>query len=239
MVAGKTYDGQAHIFPLFPLGRACLPDWRALLSGGRIVYPVSEQNLNIFPEAEFVRTWSDSDSDYLYVTEEMAVLSGRDRRTKRTQARRFEDRWTPHVSDIDDNNTADALSVLDQWQADVRKPWADTDYRACEEGLQFRRDLNLQGIIIYAEDRPVGFLLASRTAADGLAVHFAKGGRAYAGVFPFMFRTFAERMRHTSGILNFEQDLGNPGFRQSKRAFGPMGQLRKYRIALKPEERTE
>jgi len=65
--------------------------------------------------------------------------------------------------------------------------------------------------------------------ADGSRiVHYAKGRRAYAGAYPWMFAHYAAQ----AGVarINFEQDLGKPGFAQAKRAFAPAAKLRKFRL---------
>jgi hypothetical protein len=232
-IAGRTYDDAICVTPLFSLERAGFAVCAHLLDGGRSLYPVMESELGLFPAETFEISWSEADSDYLYSVEAMAALEGRARRNKRAQALRFAEVWNPRLEAIDMSNLSDAIAVLDNWLGDISKPWAETDYQACREGLALWRELELSGLLVYAGDRSAGFVLASTLADGSIAVHFAKGGRMYDGIFPFMFRAFAERLNSQCAVLNFEQDLGNPGFRQAKRAFAPAGLLRKYRVRLR------
>jgi uncharacterized protein len=62
-------------------------------------------------------------------------------------------------------------------------------------------------------------------------VHFAKGKRGYPGVFPHLFSRFAGMYGYRFDRLNFEQDLGKPGFRQAKHSHGPSGFLHKHRLS--------
>jgi hypothetical protein len=232
-VEGRTYDGTRHLLPLFDPVTASPEALRRLLRGGRVLYPVSEETTLALAAQGFVAAWNDADSDYFYNAEAMSELEGA--RAKRSQARKFEREWNPEVRDVEGSTLADAQCVLDRWQADVDKPWAQTDYEACAEALGLRDQLGMFGLVTYAKGEPAGLVLTSEAADGTVVVHFAKGGRAFDGVFPYMFRELARRVKSSSRCLNFEQDLGNPGFRQSKRAFAPAAWLRKYRVGLQGE----
>ena len=103
--------------------------------------------------------------------------------------------------------------------------------RACREGIERHRDLGLFGLVVFVSAEPVGFVLVSEVTGAAV-VHFAKGKRAFPGVFPYMFRLLAQTLGARFPVLNFEQDLGIPGLRQSKRAFAPKQRLRKYRVTM-------
>jgi hypothetical protein len=168
----------------------------------------------------------DADADYLYAAGRLAALKGGALKRKRSQAKGFQAGVNPVAVPLD---TALAQAVLDGWLADVGRDSALTDYAACREALVQRDALELEGLLVLSGDgTPLGFLLASALADGCKAVHFAKGRRAQAGVYPWMFARFAA----TAGVarLNFEQDLGKPGFAQAKRAFDPIARLAKYRL---------
>ena len=113
--------------------------------------------------------------------------------------------------------------------ADVGRAPAATDYHECREALAWRAALRLEGwMAVLGSGEPVAFLLAGPEVAGTRIVHFAKGRRAHAGAYPWLFAQFAAVCG--AARLNFEQDLGNPGFAQAKRALAPAGQLRKYRL---------
>ena len=136
----------------------------------------------------------------------------------------------PRVEPIDGAAAERAAAlVLDQWLADVAKPWAATDYAACREAIGSRKALGLFGLIVFVGAAPGGFVLASEVAPDMAAIHFAKGLRSLDGIFPWMFRRFAQGHARYAW-LNFEQDLGHPGFRQAKRSYRPARLQRKFRL---------
>ena len=226
-VLGETYDGEAVAVPLFDPVAAPVDEVRALLGPSRRLYPVEASWAGHLVDL-YTADWNDADSDYVYDAARMRGLTGL--KVRRSQADRFEAAANPRVQPID--TPADeraALAVLDQWLADVAKPWAATDYAACREAIEMRAALGLFGLVVFAGREPGGFVLASEIAPDMAAVHFAKGLRSLDGVFPYMFRRFAQDHPRCDW-LNFEQDLGHSGFRQAKRSYRPARMQRKYRL---------
>lgn len=228
-VSGRTYDGVQVVLPLFDVQGADASVLRRLLGPDRWLYPFAESQIQTFGD-HFVSAWNDDDSDYIYDAERMRSFAGL--KTRRQQLRRFEASAGISVRPLDNAAAAaDAQIILDRWQADAAKLWAATDYAACAQALAQRDRLGLFGLIVAVAGDPAGFVLASRISSDMAVVHFAKGLRRYDGVFPFMFRTFA--LAHPDLTrLNFEQDLGNPRFRQSKRSYRPVHMARKFRLRL-------
>jgi hypothetical protein len=225
-LSGQTYDGARQLTPLIALSRSEQLEAAAHLASGAVLYPIAET------DAQGLATTSNpADSDYLFEATDLASLRGEARKGRRNLRNQFRRAMGPRDEVLDARNAAAALVVLDGWIADVAKPWAQTDYVACREALDLQAALGLEGLISYTSaGEPAGFLLA--TVRRGVAiVHFAKGRRTLLGVFPHLFSRFAEiaaaRVKH----LNFEQDLGNPGFRQSKRAYGPVSLLGKHRLS--------
>ena len=227
---GSTYDGQEAALPLFDLDAAPVDQVKALLGPSRQLYPVGEARAAAVAD-RYEGGWSEADSDYVYDAARMRGLTGL--KVRKAQADRFEATATPRVQPI--TGTADdraAVAVLDQWLADVAKPWAATDYAACREAIEKREALGLFGLLVFAGREPGGFVLASEVAPDMAAIHFAKGLRSLDGVFPYMFRRFAQDHSQYAWV-NFEQDLGHPGFRQAKRSYRPARMQHKFRLRLR------
>jgi hypothetical protein len=226
-VAGAAYDGEEIAVPLFDLAAADVGEVRALLGPGRRLYPVEEGRAAALAD-RYAGAWSEADSDYVYDAARMRTLAGL--KTRRQQADRFEAVAGPEIVPIArPAETAMAAGVLDQWLADVAKPWAATDYAACREALELREPLGLFGLLVLAGGVPGGFVLASEIAPDMAAIHFAKGLRSLDGVFPYLFRQFARDFPQYD-LINFEQDLGHAGFRQAKRSYAPVRLQHKLRL---------
>lgn len=227
-IAGLTYDGARHLIPLFDLRDQPPEALLARLAGRDCYFPVPEEWLAGLEPGRFAVTHNEADSDYLYAAAGMRALAGSGRRDRRNQALRFEQDRAPTTCEIGDD-LAGAAEVLDGWLADVGKDRGETDWAEAHAALERWAELGLVGRVVRtAAGEPAGFVLAS-VLDDCAIVHFAKGRRRLDGVYPWMFRDFA-RSRPELAWLNFEQDLGNPGFRRNKRGFAPDAFVHKYRV---------
>jgi hypothetical protein len=225
---GRTYDGEETATPLFDLAAAPVEAVREILGEGRRIYPVDEVRASALGEL-YEGGWSDADSDYVYDAARLRTLAGL--KDRLSQAERFAAEAEPRIEPIESAAALRAAyRVLDLWLEESAKPWAATDYAACCEALDLREALGLFGLMVFAGRAPVGFVLASALNDDMAAVHFAKGLRSPVGIYPFMFRAFA-RWKTNLLWVNFEQDLGHPGFRQAKRSYRPVRMQRKFRLA--------
>lgn len=225
-ISGTTYDGERHALPLGPLApnRAL-----SLLAHADCIYPLDEQEaITLCANAPLVMDFNPADSDYLYEAGNLARLVGA--KKKRAQAREFERKAMPMIKVLDRHTIDDAKVVLEGWMMDVMRPQEATDIAECHDALGLMAELKLSGLVIFAEEAPVGLLIAGEGYDSERVIHFAKGRRQYAGVYPWMFSHFARQVG--TGWINFEQDLGNVGLTQSKRAFAPASQRHKFRVRL-------
>jgi hypothetical protein len=226
-ITGRTYDGADIVIPLFDVETTDPVAVRRLLGPDGWLYPLAENPAERLSDRYETR-WNDDDSDYVYAAERMRSFAGL--KVRRQQLRKFEALGPVSVHRIETvSDDAEAKVILGQWQADVAKPWAATDYAACAEAIEARAALGLFGLVTEVSGEPAGFVLASAISPQMAVIHFAKGLRRYDGVFPFMFRAFAREFSQFDW-LNFEQDLGNPRFRQAKRSYRPARMGRKFRL---------
>lgn len=217
-VSGRAYDGTRLILPLFPLAEASPAELAGLLGEDGWLYPFTPD-----AAAALGPGWAQSadpgDADYIYRRERLATLAGS--HDRRRQAERFAGEGPVSTLALDAPGAVEiGRAVLDEWLAGSGKAAPATDHAACAEALDRLDALGLFGLVVLRGGAPAGLVIASAPWPDMAIVHFAKGVRAMAGVYPWMFAKLAQAQTRADWI-NFEQDLGNPGFRQAKRAFGP------------------
>jgi hypothetical protein len=227
-VTGTTYDGVRHALPLGPLDAAALP---AIAAIAACIYPLAEGEARQLAAASALAlSYNSDDSDYLYDAVRLSTLAGA--KTKAQQARAFEAAASPRLAPLEAIGPEAAYGILDLWLRQSGRAPKATDSAACREAIACAPELGLQGMAVIAEGRPSGFLLAGPARNGVRVVHFAKGRRDQAGLYPWMFARFAAVCG--AKILNFEQDLGSPGLAQAKRALAPASVLHKYRLQLRP-----
>ncbi len=232
-VRGKTYDGTAFFMPLFDLTRMDEADLVRLIDAFGCLYPVGREDFDQLDPGRFRADHNPDDADYIFAADKLQTYSGRKLAPKRNLMKQFMAAHRvssrPYHSDL----KQDAETVLEQWQLENGNPRKTTDYYSVREALALSRELDLFGYIYYADEAPAGFLLAGENVPGMCTVHFAKGGRRFKGIFPYMFNHFANAMADRFVFYNFEQDLGKANFRKNKQSYSPDRLLTKYRVRLR------
>ena len=172
--------------------------------------------------------------DYLYRREDLALLRGKALHKKKNHVNGFHAAHTAEVRAIDDTTTSDALEILHRWR-DVRleRGENDGDFLVCSIAVQFRAQLELSGIIVYADGKPAGFSLGELVAGGTMFVtHFEKGIDGVHGIYQAVNNEQAKSLPDSVTFINREQDLGDEGLRQAKMTYRPCAFVNKYRAEL-------
>lgn len=232
-VSGLTYDGVRHLLPLFHLRDVPVPELRALLGGFDCFYPLPRREVESLDPRVFVCSESRNDADYLYAganfRDYRGAALGKKRNLMKQLLAAHKLRSRPYAPDLRD----DALALLDGWMRDKRKDKGEADHVACSEALQHAQEFRFEGFVHYADSRPAGFLLAQEIQPAVFVVRFAKGLRAFKGIYQYMFHHFCARFERPVEWLNFEQDMGLANFRRSKLSYQPVSLLSKFRVRLR------
>ncbi len=230
-IAGHAYDGTTCVLPLFDIGTVPYEALTALLYPGECFFPIPEEVVATLSEDDFSWTSKRDDADYVYPAEQFLNYEAPGLRAKRAQVRRLAGGYLLRTEPISRQNRGDALRILEGWCADKGKGLSAADGMPCREALFPPTGIEaLPGFIHYADGRPAGFLLTEVLNAGVEVVRFAKGRREFDGIFPHMFQDLSRRRGASLQWLNFEQDLGIAGFRQSKLSYRPAMLLSKYRV---------
>ena len=122
-----------------------------LLGRQKFFFPIPEEWLSYFPEDKFVISCDENESDYIYLTENMAGFKGKQYTRHRNHLNQFLSLYVPEGKPISINNFQDAMSVLQEWQNNSRTAPDKTDFDQCREALQKISGLALWGTIYYIE----------------------------------------------------------------------------------------
>ena len=125
---------------------------------------------------------------------------------------------------------------------DLFKRWAkikDFDHRELNEYGAFVRFINNKEsdnhiVSLFDGDRMIGFATYEILRNNYAVCHFAKADREYKGVYDALFFMVGRELREANiEYWNFEQDLGIPELRQSKRKYKPEFYLKKFIVEKK------
>lgn len=224
---------QNYVMPLTDLRICEVETVGGLLNETNYLFPIPETWLSFFPEDKFIISSDDSESDYIYLTQNLASFSGKQFTRHRNHLNQFLSSY--HANDISLSavNLSDALSILQYWQDESHTSSLKTDFEQCREALTKLSELALWATIYYIENEPAGFIIGEPLNADTFVLHFAKAAKKYHGIYEFMFNDTAKKLQTKYKYLNFEEDMGNKNLRKTKMSYGPQMLVKKYRIGLR------
>lgn len=169
-----------------------------------------------------------SDFDYVYNIDDLADLKGRKFQQKRNHVNRFEATYPDwRVEELNESTMADATAVIRRWFAHKQEdPEIDMGLEelALRRAFEHFRELELEGLVLYAGDQPVAVTMGSRLSEDTFDVHFEKALEEVQGAYGAINRAFARHLREKYPelrYLNREDDLGLPGLRKAKLSYNP------------------
>ncbi len=168
-------------------------------------------------------------SDYLYLASELADLPGKRFHKKRNHVNAFRNSYSSTERPLDRDSVHDALQVLDSWRAERD---TDGDYRPSREALELYRELGLSGLVVYVDGTPVAYAVGEPLPnGDSYVVHCEKAAGGYRGAYQHVNSALAATLVGRYTYINREQDLGDPGLRQAKLTYRPVGFVEKFRVA--------
>lgn len=232
-LSGHTYDGTAHVIPLFDLGAAPASVVADLALGGRCFYPVSEAQKNGLDPERFECRASQDDADYLYPADNFRFYRGSMLGKKRNLMKQLLSSHVVRAERYSSGLREAATCVLQGWMQDRGRGEGEADHLACLEALEHAHLLGLEGFVFLADDEPAGFLLAEEMQPGVFVIRFAKGLDRFKGIAQYMFHYFCTCFEREVRWMNFEQDMGLENFRRTKASYQPAALLPKYRVFVR------
>lgn len=173
------------------------------------------------------------DSDYLYLQQDLANLSGKKYHKKKNHVSKFKRTYPDYTfSEMGDSNLEDALKVQDAWYNEHMQTEDDSqmkEHKAISEALQYYKELQLRGGLIYVDGVPVAMTIASAVTDQVCDIHFEKsiGECALNGGYSAINQLFAQTLNEFRWI-NREEDINIEGLRKAKTSYHPKIVLKKY-----------
>ena len=176
--------------------------------------------------------------DYIYALRELSELPknifGEKKKKANKFARRHKDKYKAFESTLDNEYTAQVMNYILDWWHDV-KGRASEDSKQEREAIhrlmQLAKNINLIAYVLTVDENPVGFSIFEALGGGIVLSHFHKTLTPYKNADVFFNRWSAGELVKKGYLqVNWEQDLGIEGLRQSKMSYRPNGFLKKYTI---------
>lgn len=176
-------------------------------------------------------------SDYIYLKDNLANLPGSRYSKKRNHVNQFVKKYPDYQFEVLTKANLDkAAEVEDIWLNDSDDEDLVMERKIIQKAFdnfnQLEKHCGLTGGIIYIQNQPVAFCLASRLSDEITDIHFEKCIEPFAhdGGYAIINKEFAGIV--PTKYLNREEDLGIEGLRKAKLSYYPETVLDKFIVLL-------
>lgn len=179
----------------------------------------------------FTFTLSPGDFDYIYNTEDLALLPGKKYHSKRNHISSFSKQYEWQYEPLGPEAIPEVLEVADQWfqQTDPTSRTLQIENRAIHEILGYMDRLEIQGGLIRVDGKVVAFTFGSPLSDQMFDIHVEKALPEYSKAYSVINREFAANaLLGKYAYINRENDLGLEGLRRAKNSYHPVVVLQKY-----------
>ena len=172
--------------------------------------------------------------DYIYRAEKLATYAGKSMHGKKNHCTRFEAEHDWRFVPLTRERIPGCLDMIVVWNEENRDrldPSIRYEHDALIRAFAAFEKLGLEGGVLYADDRIVGFSLGEMASSDTFDVHFEKAEIDMNGAYPMVCRELTRMLMEKHPALQYinrEDDMGLDSLRQSKLSYKPEYLLEKY-----------
>ena len=173
-------------------------------------------------------------ADYIYEAERLATYAGKALHGKKNHCNRFEAEHDWSFVPLTRDRIPACLQMLDDWTRENEERLDKSivyEHDAIERAFTYYEALGLEGGVLYADGRIMGFSFGEMTSLDCFDVHVEKADIHVNGAYPMVCREMVRMaMRLHPGLqyINREDDMGLESLRESKQSYKPAFLLKKY-----------
>lgn len=226
------YD-PVHRQAFMPMGEDLPPDELADLSTYLVrmglspdIGLVCRDYIEFFPQVEKYYSIQENrdHAEYIYLTHKLASLRGEKLHKKKNLISQFEKNYPGYaVHPVNSENLSAvagfARSLLDRM--DELPKALEIESRSIDRCLNHFSQLNMEGLVIFVEEKVAAFSLFSRLNSFTYDIQFEKSDFSFKGASQVINWKTAEFLKDKCRYINREQDMGIEGLRQAKLSYEP------------------
>lgn len=227
MPTGKNVKGAVNAVMADADEREIKPAFVMLTNGQR-------SKLESLMPSRFEYTRSPENQDYVYLTEDLANMSGKKFHAKRNHISKFYKTYdNVRFEKISRANIGDALDVARKWCAESGiNPEEYSEFAVICEAFENYEAFNMRGALLYVGDTPAAMTAGTEISKLAFDVNFEKALRKYDGVYAVICNEFAKTLTEYK-YINREEDMGIEGLRKSKLSYNPIIIIDRYTANLR------
>ncbi len=182
----------------------------------------------VFPS--YARTINRVESDYLYLSSDLAEMQGKKHQGARNYIKRFT--LAHPTAEFVKYTEADAPKAQAFFDEFIQKlPPEKAEETLLAKALFLSEDGGDYRYILTENGKVLGVVLGEKYG-DTVAVHIEKALPEAVGAYPFMVQAFAKAVLGKATYLNREDDVALPGLRKSKLQYAPCEILPAVRVRV-------
>lgn len=181
--------------------------------------------------------------DYVFRTEDLALLKGNKYSKKRNLIHQFEREFSAdgrlQVEAMGPAVADECLEFLDLWCAerDGCDGAVNSDL-ACEKQaaittIENLEQMELKGLLVRLDGVVSAFGISSALTQDMATLQYEKAFSDIKGLYQYLDRECARRLFEGFTYINKESDMGMPGIAKSKRSYHPAMMVKAYKLIVK------
>lgn len=191
-------------------------------------------------ENEFIIKEDLDSFDYILSINELADLEGSRHANKRHHISKFKRTYQAHTlqtMDLHNKNIQQEIKDLFiLWEKQKGKERKETiiELTAIERLFDLISKMSIHCLGVYSQEKLVGFSTFHLVQDNYALLSFIKGDTTHRWIYEYLNHEIAKYLKTLGCVyLNYEQDLGIPTLRESKRRYHPIFYLKKYIIEEK------
>lgn len=175
-------------------------------------------------------------SDYLYLRQDLATLTGRKYQKKRNHVNKFRTSYAQtsyHPIDSDNLNAVKNFFLRFKEVNQKENPYFAFEEAMVDRVLEQFFKLNLLGNVLYVKNEIAAFAIGE-VVNDTLFVHVEKALTEYNGAYETINMLFAQQATDNPEVVyvNREEDVGDEGIRRAKLSYQPARLLYKFNVNI-------
>lgn len=170
-------------------------------------------------------------SDYIYLVDSLAGLSGRKLHKKKNHLNYFLKNYEFTYEEINKNNAKECKDMKNRWMAGKEEVRGSllVESGAIDTALDYFETFGFLGGLIRINGEVKAFTLGERLSRDTFVTHFEKAEENMNGLYTAINQQFAKNtLSGKYTYVNREDDMGLEGLRQAKLSYYPEMVYDKY-----------
>jgi len=180
-------------------------------------------------------TAAEDDYDYVYQTEDLVELAGRNFEKKRHHINKLR-RTYPQIEyrEFNDNLLEKIINHTETWYIDSLSEdvWLNYEQVAIFDVLKNWHKLSVKGAALMLYDRIIAFTVGEQLTCNTAVIHIEKADSSIDGAYQLINREFAKNAWSELLYINREEDMGLPQLRIAKQSYRPVRMIEKYIVDI-------